>query len=725
MLPVQYLVKADRIPVIQPPTVRPSCPPSFTCTFEVGLTNDGEATDVFDVGMDVSSVPTGWSINMAWTQSSSVLLRPGDVVQALFTVSVPESAAPDTVVEFDLTLQAQNDTSRVDSKTIGVSASMLSDATVGLTDVDSEDRMLVEAGSQISLKYTIFNNASRQDIFSMRVEVDNPGMWTVHQPTRPDAVLNSGGSTTFTVMVEVPANAQANDRGPTITPVIESKRSLMEIRGEPYDGLRVQTTNDVKIEMLQTPTRLTPGIANELHILLTNNGNGATEATIAVNDAPSSWSWWLTLDGQNITDTIPLSVSYDLAHEANISLWILLPMTEAAGELHTITITATHAGEGVDLHPDDNAVEVTMSTASIRVPSLDLVAQSDGAMAGGTIQAEAVLSNLGNAVEDRLSVVASVSSTPYVPNAIAFFSVGGGDQALDRAFPLVVNAGGEATLMIEVLVPDDAPLNARFVLEFEVIGAVDEDGLPQEMKAQALVIINQQRMIESTASLMDEGPAAHGTSALVQVNLSSMSSLNERIITTVSGEQGWQVSCNKMLVNTSGMVVDLVPGHVTTQTHQHRCEVLRMNGPISGRLSFSVATEDGYYETTHSVPVEFGPEPESSSLGAVTVAAGGGAGLVLIGLVAFLLRRRPASDPESEEFQTGPPASVHVESEVSSHQNSVAQTPSGPPVSSQATAEPEAAGENAGPALPESGLPAGWTEEQWAYYGQQYLDGTL
>ena len=310
----------------------------------------------------------------------------------------------------------------MDSKTIGVSASMLSDATVGLTDVGPEDRMLVEAGSQISSKYTILNNASRQDIFSMRVEVDNPGMWTVHQPTRPDAVLNSGGSTTFTVMVDVPANAQANDRGPTITPVIESKRSLMEIRGEPYDGLRVQTTNDVKIEMQQTPTRLTPGIANELHILLTNNGNGATEATIAVDDAPNSWSWWLTLDGQNITDTIPLSVSYDLAHEANISLWILLPMTEAAGELHTITITATHAGEGVDLHPEDNAVEVTMSTASIRVPSLDLVAQSGGAMAGETIQAEAVLSNLGNAVEDRLSVVASYHPRPTFPMR-SFFSV--------------------------------------------------------------------------------------------------------------------------------------------------------------------------------------------------------------------------------------------------------------------------------------------------------------
>ena len=31
----------------------------------------------------------------------------------------------------------------------------------------------------------------------------------------------------------------------------------------------------------------------------------------------------------------------------------------------------------------------------------------------------------------------------------------------------------------------------------------------------------------------------------------------------------------------------------------------------------------------------------------------------------------------------------------------------------------------AGPPLPPGGLPAGWTAEQWSYYGQQYLDGTL
>ena len=54
---------------------------------------------------------------------------------------------------------------------------------------------------------------------------------------------------------------------------------------------------------------------------------------------------------------VPLSVSYDLEHEKDISVWVLLPMTESAGELHTITLRAHHEGQGLDIHPDDNWVE--------------------------------------------------------------------------------------------------------------------------------------------------------------------------------------------------------------------------------------------------------------------------------------------------------------------------------------------------------------------------------
>ena len=246
----------------------------------------------------------------------------------------------------------------------------------------------------------------------MRVDVENAGAWNVQQPTRPDAVLNSGTSTTFEVVVDVPENAQANDRGPTITPVIESKRSLMEITGDDYDGLRVTTTHDVNVEAIMTPTKLTPGVPNELMLKLINNGNGPTDVTVNVEDVPSTWTWWLTSEGVNITEPISLSVSYDLQHEKDISLWILLPMTEAAGELHTVRIVAQHVGEGDDLQPDDNEVEVIMTTASIRIPSIELTNQSTATMAGGTVFAEANLMNTGNAVENRLSIHASISSSP-------------------------------------------------------------------------------------------------------------------------------------------------------------------------------------------------------------------------------------------------------------------------------------------------------------------------
>ena len=234
------------------------------------------------------------------TDVLSVLIRPNETVQALFTMTVPANAAPDTVVDFDLTLQAQNDSSRLDIKTISISASMLSEASVALTNTDSTEKQYVEAGSQVVLRYTIWNNASRQDIFTMRADVANEGTWTVHQPSRPDAVLNPGKNTTFEVVIDVPENAQANDRGPTITPVIESKRSLMEIQGEPYDGLRVLTTHDVQMSSVSSPTKLTPGIPNEIIVRITNNGNGPTDVNVAPEDLPSTWDWWLSMDGENL-----------------------------------------------------------------------------------------------------------------------------------------------------------------------------------------------------------------------------------------------------------------------------------------------------------------------------------------------------------------------------------------------------------------------------------------
>ena len=86
--------------------------------------------------------------------------------------------------------------------------------------------------------------------------------------------------------------------------------------------------------------------------------------------------------------------------------------------------------------------------------------------------------------------------------------------------------------------------------------------------------------------------------------------------------------------------------------------------------------------------------------------------------MAFM-RRRPAEkefDVEESivETMSGPP--------VSTQHEAVTIQPENEPVQNMAIAGNQSP---SGPPLPESGLPEGWTEEQWAYYGQQYLDGTL
>lgn len=721
VLPIQFLVKADRIPVIVPPPVRPSCPPSYTCTFEVGLSNEGGATDVFDIVTDMTNIPSDWSVALAWTQSSSVLIRPNETVQALFTMTVPVNEAPDTVVEFDLMLQAQNDTQRSDTKTVAVSASMVSDADVELSNLDANGKQFVDAGSQVVLKYTIWNNASRQDIFTMRANVENQGTWTVHQPSRPDAVLNPGASTTFEVVVEVPENAQADDRGPIITPVIESKRSLMEIQGEPYDGLRVSTTHDVQLLPVSSPTKLTPGIANEIVVRIVNNGNGATQVDITPVDIPETWSWWLSDNGENISQAISLSVSYDLDHEKDISLWVLLPMTEAAGELHTLQITAGHVGEGLDIVPDDNSIELVMATDSIRIPSIVLASQSDGTMAGGSMFAEAHLLNTGNAVENRLSIEASVSSSPPLPGLIAFFTIDGGDRAVATEVPVMVPAGGELTLRLDVLVPESAPLNTRFVIRFDVLGALDENDLPTAMNAEALVMLNQQRSVSVEAGIMQVGPIPHGTSGQIQINQTSTSTMNENMVLLISGQEGWQISCEKRLVNETGVDVAFTPGHITPQLNQQRCEVLRMSGPLEGQLIVEAKTADGFLRTTYALNLSFEAPPADSSMSSTTMIGAGLGGLVFLAGLLFVMRGRTHDEDLLEsldETPSGPPVNDVSHEKIVPEVHTDAQKPAGPPASSAPVSQ-------TGPPLPEGGLPPGWTEEQWTYYGQQYLDGTL
>ena len=185
------------------------------------------------------------------------------------------------------------------------------------------------------------------------------------------------------------------------------------------------TTENVGIEAIETPLKLTPSQPNPATFLITNHGNGDTEVQVDILDLPSTWEWWMVIDGENHSGPISLSVSYDLEHTVEIEIWLLLPMEEAAGERHTIRIGVQPASGNEDSNLLDNIVEFTSITDSVHSPVLKLISGSTSTIAGGIFSAVASLENQGNARDDNLRLKTTVFSTPALLNGKSFLSVGG------------------------------------------------------------------------------------------------------------------------------------------------------------------------------------------------------------------------------------------------------------------------------------------------------------
>ena len=100
-------------------------------------------------------------------------------------------------------------------------------------------------------------------------------------------------------------------------------------------------------------------------------------------------------------------------------------------------------------------------------------------------------------------------------------------------------------------------------------------------------------------------------------------------------------------------------------------------------------------------------------------------GIILAGLLIGLMfsRRNGDSMPKDAWNDTAwSPNMVPAHDTVANSMYGGAQAIFQQPVAVAPAPVPQAI---PGPPLPPGGLPAGWSPEQWAYYGQQYLDGTL
>jgi len=143
-----------------------------------------------------------------------------------------------------------------------------------------------------------------------------------------------------------------------------------------------------------------------------------------------------------------------------------------------------------------------------------------------------------------------------------------------------------------------------------------------------------------------------------------------------------------------------------------RCEVQRLGGEYTGDVFVRASTLDGTIEFEDARTYGFGRPAQqesffSKNLNGPTIVASV-LGFIVLAAILFVIRRQRITVEEDEVFVAGPPIS----------QQQLVQ-PSAPVADEAVIQNPPV---NSGPPLPEDGLPAGWSMEQWVHYGQQYLE---
>ena len=662
----------DRLPDVIRPDPTPRCAPGSTCQFPVHIENIGEATDVFTLEIENKNVPTGWNIGLSTNQSSSVLVRVDTPAQVWLSATVAADAEPDVTAEVWLTATSTNDTRRYDTETIEVAAAMTSIAEISL-DGNMDSEIFIDPGSSHDVTFRIWNNASRIDIFEVGVLFTELTGWSVELLDSPELAISAGSSSTFSVRVTSPTNAQANDLGPRLTPSAMSLRSGDSIAGEDWHGTRVNSVRDVSLELLEYPNTLTPGIPIHVSIEVTNNGNGPDTAVIDLPWSPDTWEWWALVEGMNVTNGIDLSVSYDLDNVKQVDVWILLPPLESPGEFHEITLKVTPEN-GIDVNDEDNSKMFESVTDTIRQPRLDGYAGENVIETNSTFSFNATAWNIGNAADSTIRARLVLQTSQSSENVIGFLSTGNGlSKSNGEWISLNLGPTQSVELFADVVVSADCDLNTIISATIELEGGSDDLGRPITKSITAGLLVGERRNVELQEVNPVEQKIEPNSVHIIWVNLTSTSTKSEIFDANANVPEGWGIICDGNPIHTQNLRIELDAGHIIQQSYDMRCEVVRESGDYSGTYTIFVNGSDSRIDYKITDTLRWAEPTLDESNASVVVASGIGIFVItLIGIILFLRREIdeeeiedtyeqaeivPAQGPPSTAFG-GPPATA-------------------------------------------------------------------
>lgn len=201
---------------------------------------------------------------------------------------------------------------------------------------------------------------------------------------------------------------------------------------------------------------------------------------------------------------------------------------------------------------------------------------------------------------------------------------------------------------------------------------------------------------------------------------------------TFTFPSAWAVVCDGIgaLAPESPAYVSLQAGHIVTAERNIGCTVVQNGGPAMGEMGVTVVTNDGVELVTTSTTLSWDVPVEPEGFSGTVIAFGGGGLLLLVaGITVLMMRRNQDQHLEEDEPRpapSGPPVAAaappaHAAGPPVSSSGPPA-TGSGPPASvAQTTVVEPPMPQHRGPPLPATGLPEGWTMEQWEHYGPQWL----
>ena len=233
-----------------------------------------------------------------------------------------------------------------------------------------------------------------------------------------------------------------------------------------------------RLNYLEYPSTLTPGIPIHVSIEITNNGNGPDTAVIDLPWSPDTWEWWALVEGVNVTDGIDLSVSYDLDNVKQVDVWILLPPLESPGEFHEITLKVSPES-GIDVNDEDNSKMFESVTDTIRQPKLDGYAGENVVETNSTFSFNATAWNIGNAADSTIRARLILQTSQSSENVIGFLSTGNGlSKSNGEWISLNLGPTQSVELFADVIISGDCDLNTIISATIELEGGSDELGRP-------------------------------------------------------------------------------------------------------------------------------------------------------------------------------------------------------------------------------------------------------